>query len=146
MKTKDNQAAGLATVDSTRPADFPIGSPHSRAAARKLAEEREIASMQDWITVTMGDLKRAKAFARKLRGADPADPTAEPVKVRIIVRTHKTRQQAETARNRDQPRWDQCTLVFDNEEQGVRLTRLFAQRHTGVLIYVDVSMERAGRK
>jgi hypothetical protein len=142
MKTNASQSVELATVSGTRPADFPIGSPHSRAAARKLAEERDISAMQDWTKVTMEDPKRARAFARKLRSSDPAIP----LKVRLIVRTHSDRRKAEAARNRVQPGRDRVSLSCDDEKQALRLVPLLAERHGGVLIYVDVVLDKAGRK
>jgi hypothetical protein len=137
MKTKDSQTVELATMNGLRPADFPIGSPRSRAAARNLAEERDVNAMQDWITVKMENLKGAKAFARKLQSADPANP----IKVRMIVRTHKTSRQAEDIRNRVEP--GKVSLALADDKHGVRLVRLFASRRgDGVVIYVDVSQER----
>jgi hypothetical protein len=139
MKTKDSQSFELATQSGLRPADFPIGSPHSRAAARNLAEERAVSAMQDGITVRMENLKGAKAFARKLQSAD----LVNPIKVRLVVRTHKTHRQVEEARSRVQSEPGNLSLAFTDDKQGVRLVSLFAARRgTGVVIYVDVSQER----
>jgi len=138
MKTKDTNPSDPATLSGPRPADFPIGSPRSRAAARKLAEERDISAMQDWIRVKMENLKSAKAFARELRSPDSANPS----RVRLIVRTHETQQQAEDARNRDQPQAGAVSLAIADEEEAVRLVRLFSERHGGVVIYVDVSPDK----
>jgi hypothetical protein len=142
MKTNGSQTNELATTTGLGPADFPIGSPHSRAAARNLAEERAAGAMQDWITVRMEDPKSARTFARKLHSADPANP----IKVRLIARTHKTQRQAEEARKRVKPKPGHVSLAITDDEQGIRLVHLLAERHGGVVIRVDVSMEKAGRK
>jgi hypothetical protein len=75
MKTKDNQSSELATTTGPRPADFPIGSPRSRAAARKLAEERESLSRnsEDYITLTVANREHAKSLARLLRSRGGQD-------------------------------------------------------------------------
>jgi hypothetical protein len=75
MKTRDSKPSELATPTGLRPADFPIGSPHSRAAARKLAEERENLARQRepwrWVTVKMNNLEGAKELARLFRDSGP---------------------------------------------------------------------------
>lgn len=141
MKIKGTQVSEVATAATPRPADFPIGSPRSRAAARKLAEEREAGATQDWITVTMGDgdLKRARVFAKKLRNSD----TANPFKVHLIVRTHKTRKQAQAVRNQPLP-WNKVSLAVD-ENEALRLAPLFAERNGGgAIVYVDVVVNDKG--
>jgi hypothetical protein len=81
MKTKDTKQSENATPTGPRPADFPIGSPHSRAAARKLAEDRVRLEREKepwrWVTIKINDLKRAKALARLFRvrgGPDELGP------------------------------------------------------------------------
>jgi hypothetical protein len=66
MKTKDNQPIELATTAGLSPAEFPIGSPRSRAAARQLAEERDSLARASgkYITVKVSNLERAKTLAR----------------------------------------------------------------------------------
>lgn len=142
MKTNDVPLVGIATTTGARPADFPIGSLHSRAAARNLAEARGISEMQDWLSVRCENLEAAKAFARKLQSAD----TTNPLNVRLIVRTYQTHRQAEAARKPVQPDPSKISLTVDDEEEALSVVRLFTARHDrrdGVVIYADVSVDKA---
>lgn len=131
MKTNNVPLVGIATTTGARPADFPIGSPRSRAAARNLAEAHGIRAMQDWPSVTFDNLADAKAFARKLQSPDLANPP----KVRLIVH-------AEAARKRVQPDGRKVSLTIGDEEVALRLARLLTQRSEGIVVYANVSVAR----
>ena len=66
----------FATPIGLRPADFPIGSPRSRAVARQLVEELERVARgnRPQLSVEFDDLGRAKEFARSVRDRDPMRP------------------------------------------------------------------------
>ena len=123
----------VATTTGLRPADFPIGSPQSRAAARSLIEQRDTDAMGEWITVSVQDLKYARVFAEKLQSQD----STSPFKVRLIVKS------AKDARN--QRPQSGLSLVFTDGEQAIRLTRLLAEKHGGVVIQADAPGPRKSK-